>query len=112
MQNNDVSNCQELYLVSEWVSGKEVDEKVGGGVDDEEDVHHDDAVEEPEGEVVHLLRLASHLSLNIQRLVQARQYPGIDSEEYTCQSERSYLGVWRKKKVSAVVIRTVARLHS
>ena len=72
---NDRINCQELYLVSEWVSGKEVDEKVGGGVDDEEDVHHDDAVEEPEGEVVHLLRLASHLGLNIQRLVQARQHP-------------------------------------
>ena len=66
-----------LNLVSERVAREEVDEEVGGGVEHQQDVHHDDAVEEPEGEVVHLLRLASHLSLNIQRLVQARQYPGM-----------------------------------
>ena len=64
-------------LVSEGVSSKEVDEEVWGGVEDEEDVHHDDAVEEPEGQVVHALLLTGHLGLHAQRLVQAREHSGI-----------------------------------
>ena len=66
-----------LYLVSEWVPSKEVDEEVWGGVEDEEDVHHDDAVEEPEGQVVHSLLLTSWLGLDAQSLVQAREHSEI-----------------------------------
>ena len=63
-----------LNLVSERVARKEVDEEVGGGVEDEEDVHHDDAVEEPEGQVVHSLFLTGRLGLDAQRLIQACEH--------------------------------------
>ena len=63
-----------LNLVSERVASKEVDEEVGGGVEHQQDVHDDDAVEEPEGQVVHPLLVARHLVLHVQSLVQACEH--------------------------------------
>ena len=75
-----------LNLVSERVACEEVDEEVGGGVEHQQDVHHNDAVQEPEGQVVHPLLFARHLVLHVQSLVQACEHS--ETFSFSCIKER------------------------